>query len=165
MRLISEFAEVTPRVAGKPERPLLDETRLRVEGEHPLMVGDRLDTDIEGARRAETDSLLVMTGVSSLADLVGASPDERPTWIGHDLTALDRPGLSAAPERSGWTAGPWHAFVADGRIVVEGQGSDAAECDAWWTAVAAAGWQHLDRAGTPADTAAVTEPGRPTSTG
>ncbi len=98
VRLISDFAEVTPQVAGKPERPLLDETRLRVEGDHPLMVGDRLDTDIEGAHRAGTDSMLVMTGVSSLADLARARPHERPTWIGHDLTALSRPGVAAQSE-------------------------------------------------------------------
>ncbi len=48
--------------AGKPERPLLDETVRRVGGRRPLMVGDRLDTDIEGARRAGVDSLLVLTG-------------------------------------------------------------------------------------------------------
>ena len=31
-----------PVVAGKPQRPLLDETRRRVSGRRPLMVGDRL---------------------------------------------------------------------------------------------------------------------------
>ena len=45
-------AGVEPVVAGKPERPLLDETVRRVGGKRPLMVGDRLDTDIEGARKA-----------------------------------------------------------------------------------------------------------------
>ncbi len=49
---LRRFAEVEPVVAGKPARPLLDETVRRVGGERPLMVGDRLDTDIEGARNA-----------------------------------------------------------------------------------------------------------------
>ena len=40
--------------------------------DRPLMVGDRLDTDIEGAHNAEVDSLLVMTGVTGLGELVGA---------------------------------------------------------------------------------------------
>ena len=52
--MLRGFAGVEPVVAGKPERPLLDETVRRVGGDRPLMVGDRLDTDIEGAtpRRA-----------------------------------------------------------------------------------------------------------------
>ena len=47
---LQRFTGVDPVVAGKPARPLLDETVRRVGGERPLMVGDRLDTDIEGAR-------------------------------------------------------------------------------------------------------------------
>ena len=73
---------------GKPERPLLDETVRRVGGERPLMVGDRLDTDIEGARRTGVDSLLVLTGVTGLAELVAATPEERPTYLAADLAGL-----------------------------------------------------------------------------
>jgi HAD superfamily hydrolase (TIGR01450 family) len=164
VRLISDFAEVRPEVAGKPRRPLLDETRRRVGGRSPLMIGDRLDTDIAGAAEAGTDSLLVMTGVSSVADLVSADSDERPTWIGHDLTALSRPGLRATRGDGAWRSGPWRANVRQGRLVVDGE-EGAGEPDAWWTAVAAAGWEHLDEAGSPADTAGVTEPGRPTLPG
>ena len=46
----------------------------RVGGERPLMVGDRLDTDIEGAHAIGVDSLLVMTGVTGLEELVAATP-------------------------------------------------------------------------------------------
>jgi glycerol 3-phosphatase-2 len=151
VRLISDFAEVTPEVAGKPRRPLVDETLKRVGGEHPLMVGDRLDTDIAGAVEAATDSLLVMTGVSSLVDLLTASSDERPTWIGDDLTALRRPGVRATADDGWWSSGPWRARVDQGRLAVEGAGSAPDERDAWWTVVAAAGWDHLDRSGTVAD--------------
>lgn len=86
VRLISDFADVTPEVAGKPRRPLLDETRRRVQGQRPLMVGDRLDTDIAGAARLGWDSLLVLTGVSTRADIEGAH--ERPTTIAEDLRVL-----------------------------------------------------------------------------
>ena len=64
VQMISGFAGVRPQVAGKPERPLLDETLRRVGGERPLMVGDSLHTDIAGAHNVGTDSLLVMTGVT-----------------------------------------------------------------------------------------------------
>ncbi|HET9842744.1 MAG TPA: HAD-IIA family hydrolase [Nocardioides sp.] len=160
VRLISDFAQIKPQVAGKPQRPLLDETRLRVEGEHPLMVGDRLDTDISGAHEAGVDSLLVMTGVSSLADLVAARPDQRPTWIGHDLTALGRAGWTAEESDGGWRAGPWAARLEEGRLLVEGSGSGEGDLDPWWTAVAAAAWAHLDAAGSPADTSGLTVPAR-----
>src|SRR4051812_5409571 len=80
--MISAFAAVSPEVAGKPERPLFEETLRRVGGDRPLMIGDSLHTDIAGARNAGTDSLLVMTGVTALADLVAARPDQRPTWVG-----------------------------------------------------------------------------------
>lgn len=158
VRLISDFADVTPQVAGKPSRPLLDETRRRVQGDRPLMVGDRLDTDIAGAHAAGTDSLLVLTGVTSLPDLLAASPEERPTWIGRDLRALGRPGCTAQREGATWQAGPWTASVDDGRLSVDGAGNDDADRDAWWVAVAAAGWDHLDRTGTPADVAGLTAP-------
>lgn len=164
VRLISDFAGVTPRVAGKPQRPLLDETRRRVSGERPLMVGDRLDTDIAGGRQAGTDSLLVMTGVSSLADLVSARPDERPSWIGHDLTALGRAGLSAAEESGRFTAGPWTAHVRSGQLRVDERECESreegADHDAWWTAVAAAAWSHLDHSGEAADASGLTPPER-----
>jgi glycerol 3-phosphatase-2 len=166
VRLISEFAGVTPEVAGKPRRPLLDETRRRVQGRRPLMVGDRLDTDIAGATEAETDSLLVMTGVSSLDDLVHATADQRPTWIGHDLTALHRPGVTAArDEGRRFRAGPWTAWQESRRLRVEGRGDSAQDLDAWWTAAAAAAWDHLDRTGEAVDTGAVTPPGPSTESG
>lgn len=78
-----------PIVAGKPERALFDETIARVGGERPLMVGDRLDTDIDGAINAGIDSLAVLTGVSGLRDIYAAAPGRRPTFIAADLRGLD----------------------------------------------------------------------------
>jgi glycerol-1-phosphatase len=165
VRMISDFAEVKPQVAGKPERPLLDETRRRVAGERPLMVGDRLDTDIAGAHRAGVDSLLVMTGVSGLADLVQADADERPTWIGHDLTALQRAGCAAEEVDGAWTAGAWTARVDHGRLSMTGAGSTPDEADQWWVAAAAAAWAHLDRSGAAVEVTGVATPGRAAPSG
>jgi glycerol 3-phosphatase-2 len=155
VKMIGEFAGVTPVVAGKPEKPLFDETLRRVGGSHPLMVGDSLHTDIAGAHNAGTDSLLVMTGVTDLAGLAEASRDQRPTWIGQDLSALGRQGCSAEPEGGGWQADEWTARVTNGCVAVEGSGSP----DAWWTCVAAAAWAHLDDTGNPADTSGLAPPG------
>lgn len=75
-------------VAGKPERALLDEAVARSGAVSGLMVGDRLDTDIEGGRRVGMDTLLVLTGVSTAADATGAKGDQMPTYVGQDLRSL-----------------------------------------------------------------------------
>ncbi len=141
--MLQRFSGVEPVVAGKPARPLLDETVRRVGGDRPLMVGDRLDTDIAGARNAGVDSLLVLTGVTGLPELVAAGPEERPTYVAPDLGGLDEP--QPAPEQEGptWRLGGWQAGVEHGRLAVTGSGS----VPDWWRVVAAAAWDHRDRSG------------------
>jgi HAD superfamily hydrolase (TIGR01450 family) len=75
-------------IVGKPEPGLFVEAAARAGAHRPLVVGDRLDTDIEGARRAGMDSVLVLTGVAGARDVLAAPPDRRPTLLSPDLTAL-----------------------------------------------------------------------------
>lgn len=82
-----------PTVAGKPEPALHRETMIRTNAQRPLVVGDRLDTDIEGANRAGADSLLVLTGVTRLQDLKDAPKEHQPTYLAQDLRALLDPSL------------------------------------------------------------------------
>ncbi|MDQ6935964.1 MAG: HAD-IIA family hydrolase [Actinomycetota bacterium] len=148
VRLVAEFAGREPVVAGKPERPLLKETLERTGGFRPLMVGDRLDSDIAGAHSMDWDSLLVLTGVTGLAELVAAPAGERPSYIGTDLHALGQ--AHPVPNTHGGHAelGNWSARVDDGRLVVTGSGSD----QDWWRVVAATSWTHLDHTGSPVET-------------
>ena len=67
--------QTEPEVAGKPYRPLLDDTVEPLGAQHPLFVGDRLDTDIAGAVNAGLDSMLVLSG-SHRADRAA----RRRTW-------------------------------------------------------------------------------------
>lgn len=83
-----------PQVAGKPLPPMHRETILRTGAERPLVIGDRLDTDIEGAFNGEVDSLLVLTGVTDGAQLLAAPPQHRPTYVDVDLRGL----LTGQPE-------------------------------------------------------------------
>jgi HAD superfamily hydrolase (TIGR01450 family) len=152
---LRRFSGVEPVVAGKPARPLLDETVRRCGGERPLMVGDRLDTDIEGARTAGIDSLLVMTGVTGLAELVAARPELRPTYLSADLSGLDEPHPAPEVGDDQVVLGGWTARVTGGALDVEGQG----DVDDWWRVVAVAAWRHLDATGTPAATDGITQPG------
>jgi glycerol 3-phosphatase-2 len=153
---VSRFAGVTPVVAGKPQRPLLDETVRRVGGDRPLMVGDRLDTDIAGAVNTGVDSVLVLTGVTGLAELLAARPGERPTYISPDLGGLFTPHPEPRLSGDEVVVGGWRATTAGGRrLEVRGAGS----VDDWWRAVAVAGWAHLDRTEEAVETAGLAVPG------
>ncbi len=155
VRLVAEFAEREPVVAGKPKSPLFEETLRRVGGSRPLVVGDRLDTDIEGAVAVGWDSLLVLTGVTGLEELVAARAHHRPTYLAPDLASLAEP--QEAPERDNGAVrlGGWTARTTDDRVEVEGSG-DAAD---WWRVVAVAAWAHLDDTGEPVLTDGLRPPG------
>jgi ribonucleotide monophosphatase NagD (HAD superfamily) len=152
---VARFAGVEPVVAGKPRRPLFDETVRRVGGDRPLVVGDRLDTDIEAAHSSGLDSLLVLTGVTGLDELVAAGERQRPTYLSSDLS-----GLGAAhplPERTpdGWELDGWRAVVEDGELLVSGSGA----VDDWWRVAVVAAWDHLDTTGDVVGTAKASAPG------
>ena len=77
-----------PQVAGKPAPALMQTAARRVGASAPLVVGDRLDTDIQGGRAAEMATLLVLTGVSDATELLTAPAQARPDYVGADLGAL-----------------------------------------------------------------------------
>ena len=99
-----------PVIAGKPEPPLHRESIIRTGAKQPLVVGDRLDTDIEAAYRAGADSLLVLTGVSRPASAVLAPPHRRPTYIAETLDALLQPYPDVDRTDDGATCGGWTAL-------------------------------------------------------
>jgi glycerol 3-phosphatase-2 len=99
----------SPEAVGKPE-PALFHTACRLaSGDRPLVVGDRLDTDIAGAQAAGIPSLLVLTGVSKPLDLVCAEPAARPDYVGRDLGALSlaQAGVSVDDGADQATCGGW----------------------------------------------------------
>ena len=89
LAVITTTTGAEPEIVGKPFAPLFEAGRRRGGGGRPLVVGDRLDTDIEGAARLGWDSMLVLTGVSGREDV------ERlgivPTVIAEDVSALLEP--------------------------------------------------------------------------
>ena len=155
VKTITGFAGVAATVAGKPEKPLMEETVRRVGGDRPIMVGDRLDTDIEGAHAIDVPSLLVLTGVTWLEDLASATPELRPSYISPTLDGLFEPHPAPAVDESGVRLGGWTATVTGGRLTVAGEGSDAD----WWRVAATACWLHLDESGSPAEVSDTTPPG------
>ncbi|MBA3524493.1 MAG: HAD-IIA family hydrolase [Geodermatophilaceae bacterium] len=125
-----------PMVTGKPEPAMHAECVRRLRAGRPLVVGDRLDTDIEGASRVGCASLLVLTGVTTPSDLLRAAPQHRPTYLAADLAGLldEHPPVSgegAARHCRSWTA------TADGPQVVLSGGGDHMDA---LRALAAAAW-------------------------
>lgn len=90
-----------PLVAGKPLPPLMEESVERSGALRPIVVGDRLDTDIEGANASGIPSLLVLTGVTDWQDLIGVEPRFRPTYLDLDLRGLLRAQPEVMVEREG----------------------------------------------------------------
>lgn len=126
-----------PQVAGKPLPPMHRETILRTGARRPLVVGDRLDTDIEGAFNGGVDSLLVLTGVTDGARLLAARPEHRPTFVDADLRGM-LTGQPEVAENSGeFMCGGWTAAVRDEEFALDGDGEPLdglrALCAAAWT--------------------------------
>lgn len=130
-------------IVGKPAPALFHEAAARVGATRPLVVGDRLDTDIEGAVRAGMDGLLVLTGVAVPADVVDAVAGTRPIWIAPDLRALgDVSAAAAVPaDVDGATetvSGGWRVRRRDAGLELDGDGSAVAAL----AGLAAMAWAH-----------------------
>lgn len=137
---VATAAGTEPVVAGKPERALHAESVRRSGARRPLVVGDRLDTDVEGARCARTPSLLVLTGVTDKETLALAPPERRPDLLSADLRGL----LTQHPLASAGRCRDATAAVVDGTLVLQhGAGLDLLR------AAVTAVWTELD-AGRPA---------------
>src|SRR6202020_2914603 len=109
LQVIEHATGVRPQIAGKPEPPLHRESVIRTGAKRPLVIGDRLDTDIEAAYNAQTDSLLVLTGVDNPRTATLAPRHRRPTYIAETLDALMRPYPDVSATDSGVTCGGWTA--------------------------------------------------------
>lgn len=133
-----------PEVAGKPETALFETARDRVGASNPIMIGDRLDTDILGANRSGIDSVLVLTGIDRAPQALAAIEEQRPTYIVADLREMT---LDYPETRETFETSTGATYVEVGRAAVRrlgtelslvraGDGADTvrAACHAVWTA-------------------------------
>jgi HAD superfamily hydrolase (TIGR01450 family) len=124
-----------PVVVGKPEPELHRISVERVQAQRPLVVGDRLDTDVLGATRAGADSLLVLTGVTRRTDLLAAPEGQRPTYLSSDLRGLgeQHPAVELADGRARCRAAT--AWWEDGKVRGSDESDDAlrAMCALAWS--------------------------------
>jgi glycerol-1-phosphatase len=146
VRALREAVDADPVVAGKPEPPLLLTSIERLKADRPLMVGDRLDTDIAGAYNVGIPSLWVATGVNTAADLVTAPVEQRPTYVAPGLDALSEPQPGVESADNAYRCGGWRAAVEGGVVRLTGAG----ERYDGLRALLAAAWAAAD-AGDPPD--------------
>jgi hypothetical protein len=99
----------TPVATGKPDPAMHRESVQRSGATNPLVVGDRLDTDIEGANAVGCAALLVLSGVTSPAELLAAPAQRRPSFLAADLTGLLATHAAPRSVEGGVVCGRWHA--------------------------------------------------------
>jgi glycerol 3-phosphatase-2 len=125
-----------PLVAGKPERPLMDDAIRAAGAQRPLAVGDRLNTDIAGAVNVGIDSLLVLTGVSTAATLLAAVEAERPRYVSADLRGvMQSPGdveIAAHPDWQVEVTGTAEVTLRHSGTAKDPLTALRALCTAWW---------------------------------
>ncbi|GAA1480071.1 hypothetical protein GCM10009624_05110 [Gordonia sinesedis] len=144
--LVAAVANATgaqPLVAGKPAAPLMADAIARSGASTPLVVGDRLDTDIQGAHSVGLDSLLVLTGVSTPTDLLLAPPEQRPTYVADGLAGLfdDASSVHIGEQPD------WAVDIADQRVTAartDPESDDTVARMRLLPALAHAVWAHLD---------------------
>jgi HAD superfamily hydrolase (TIGR01457 family) len=86
LALVTTTTEAEAEVVGKPNPPLFIAARERAGGGNPLVVGDRLETDVAGAIALGWDSFLVLSGIAGRGDLARSSV--QPTYVANDVSAL-----------------------------------------------------------------------------
>ena len=112
----------TPVSVGKPAPAMHREAVERSGANRPLVVGDRLDTDIEGANAAGCDSLLVLTGVTAPAALLAASPRCRPSYVAADVSGLLDAHPAPADQADSVSGGGWRVSWSDHRLTLASAG-------------------------------------------
>jgi glycerol-1-phosphatase len=115
-----------PVSTGKPDPTMHRETVERSGARRPLVVGDRLDTDIAGADAVGAASLLVLTGVTSATDLLSAPIGQRPSYVARDLGGLLVSHPAPAAAEGAVVCGGWAVFARRRRLHLVGRPGEVA---------------------------------------
>lgn len=90
LALLEAATEVEPQIIGKPFAPMfhacLSQLGPAATPQNTAVVGDRLNTDIQGGRNAGLQTILVLSGVTKPAELTGS--DVQPDLIIDDISHL-----------------------------------------------------------------------------
>lgn len=139
---VAQATGVQPRVIGKPQPTMFEHVTAARGAIAPLVIGDRLDTDIQGATHAGMRSLLVMTGVTDAVGLLNATSGQRPTYVAAGVAGLMLAHPPTLAFGRDWRCGKATAHRQGGRIEVtsppdgqdDGLNGLRAACAAAWNA-------------------------------
>jgi 4-nitrophenyl phosphatase len=90
LSVVEKSSGVSPTIIGKPNTIMFEEAlrRLAKAPFETAMLGDRLNTDIEGGKKAGMQTILVLSGVSTLANVENSSL--KPDYIFDDIATLSQ---------------------------------------------------------------------------
>ncbi|MDY2667987.1 MAG: HAD-IIA family hydrolase [Schaalia hyovaginalis] len=154
VRAIEHATRKRPRAGGKPEPGIYLRAAALVDGEKPIAVGDRLETDISGAVSASMPAMHVLTGVHGARDVIRAPRGQRPSFLALDMRGLLEAHPRAKHHRDGtWTCGDsqvvkvtrWGALTVDD-VELDENTPCTVTLDTY-RALAAAGWDYADEKG------------------
>lgn len=130
---------IEPLVAGKPQPAMFRLAAASLDAQRPLVVGDRLDTDILGGNNAGMATAAVLTGIDNVMTILSARTAERPDYLIADLAGLHTAYPQIERNAKGTRCGAATAVLRDGRIEISGDSNDVdswrAACALWWDAV------------------------------
>lgn len=107
-----------PIVAGKPEPAIYQTAVAHFDAKQAIFIGDRIDTDIRGANRANLDSVLVMTGISTRKEVLGVKPEDRPTYIVATMAELLQPYDEPKKTKRGFACKSAEVELLGNKVVV-----------------------------------------------
>ncbi|SNT18719.1 Haloacid Dehalogenase Superfamily Class (subfamily) IIA [Micrococcales bacterium KH10] len=117
VQAVSSATGIEPVSAGKPSPTMYHMAVAATGSQRTLVIGDRLDTDLAGARGGGYLGLLVLTGVSTARDAILAPPSLRPHLIVADLSGLEEAhGAPTSDEDGRWHCQDRSAAVIDGKL-------------------------------------------------
>ena len=123
--LLERSTGKTPVVIGKPQPALFASILRRTGATDALVIGDRLDTDVDGARASGIRSVFVLTGVQTLADLRQRPRAQWPDYIAQDMRSLLQPPVVMTMDAMGRaTCGEPNALTDAIAEIVAGTGPD-----------------------------------------
>lgn len=120
---VSNATGKEPIAAGKPRAQIFERSASSLRVERPIVVGDQLSTDIEGAVNAKMPSMHVLTGVSDARDVVLARRGQRPAYVAMDISGLNEVHPRPRHHKDGtWTCGVSQPVLIDrrGRVSIGG---------------------------------------------
>lgn len=142
---ITNATGVVPTSAGKPKPELFWHAAGLFDAKAPLMVGDRLDTDLAGAVAADMPGLLVFTGVSDARAVIACTPEERPTYLADDMRGLLTEHPEPTLQQGAWVCGESRVRINNSVIELEqGESTDDADRLDAIRALCAAVWHAID---------------------